>query len=677
MRSNFPVTGFEYPIRDDQSLISRTDLSGKITYANQDFIELSGFPEEELIGQPHNIIRHPDMPAEAFADMWACLKAGQSWTGMVKNRRKNGDHYWVLANATPIRENGRVVGYTSVRTAPAREQVDAAAAAYECFRNGNPGRLRIHRGKVVRPGLAGHIAGLKDLHLRGKMTAVVALLCAFIAAVGLVGISGMDASNDGLESIYADRAVVIGHLGLIGSKLDMSRLSISAALLRPTPANAQATVDEIERNNHEAGNAWAAYMTIRMAPAEKELAEKFAAARTRLMRESLQPIVAALKSGNWEEVKRLELEVAPEAHMAVRQHIDALIKLQLETARVESERARDNYQTVRGLVAAMIFAGIVLSICLLVYVIRSIVQPLGMAVDAAKQIAAGNLTAFIQPGSDDEIGQLQHNLNVMQKSLANIIAGVRDSADFIKGTAHEISDSNLDLSRRTEAQASSLEQTSASLEELTSTVRNNADNSIDAKRLADEAGNIAAHGGHAMGQIVDTMESISGSSRKIMDITAVIDSIAFQTNILALNAAVEAAHAGEQGRGFAVVAAEVRSLAQRSAAAAREIKDLISDSVCKVEDGAVQVAQAQATIAGVVDAVCKVTNIMSEITTATTEQSSGIVQVNQAVMELDHCTLENASLVKQSGNVALTLEERAGKLLQGIGVFKLGLNRFG
>lgn len=191
MRNNQPVTGNAYILRDDQSLISRTDARGKITYVNEDFIEISGFTELELIGAPHNIVRHPDMPTEAFADMWQMLKAGKSWTGMVKNRRQNGDYYWVLANATPIRENGAITGYTSVRTAPTQEQIAQTSAAYALFKDGHAGTLEIRAGQVVHRGVLGKIASLKNLHIKGHLMLLVGLLCLLMSGIGALGLYGM------------------------------------------------------------------------------------------------------------------------------------------------------------------------------------------------------------------------------------------------------------------------------------------------------------------------------------------------------------------------------------------------------------------------------------------------------------------------------------------------------
>ncbi|MBJ7265013.1 MAG: HAMP domain-containing protein, partial [Burkholderiaceae bacterium] len=303
---------------------------------------------------------------------------------------------------------------------------------------------------------------------------------------------------------------------------------------------------------------------------------------------------------------------------------------------------------------------------------RMVVRPL---VDAGKhfeRIAAGDLTTRIDSRANNEIGALYQAMRPMQDSLSKTVYSVRQGIDEINIGANEIAAGNTDLSSRTEQQAASLEETAASMEELASTVKQNADNARQANKLAANASDVARQGGTVVAEVVGTMHEISSSSRKIADIVGVIDSIAFQTNILALNAAVEAARAGEQGKGFAVVAAEVRSLAQRSAQAAKEIKGLIEDSVSKVGLGSQQVERAGATMEDIVQSVQRVTDIMGEISAASEEQSSGIDQVNRAVSQMDEVTQQNASLVEEAAAAALSLTEQAQRLAEAVSVFKLG-----
>jgi methyl-accepting chemotaxis protein len=337
------------------------------------------------------------------------------------------------------------------------------------------------------------------------------------------------------------------------------------------------------------------------------------------------------------------------------------------TARTIKERA-DSSETVIAMLAVWsVLLGAVSSWLLT----RGIVRPIREAVQLAETVASGDLTRQIDATTNDETGQLLRALRHMNDSLVRIVSEVRGGTDTIAGASGEIAAGNLDLSARTEQQAASLEETAASMEQLTGTVRQNADNARQANQLAITASNVATEGGAVVSQVITTMGSINDSSRKIVDIIGVIDGIAFQTNILALNAAVEAARAGEQGRGFAVVASEVRTLAQRSAAAAKEIKSLIGDSVDKVDAGTKLVDQAGATMEQVVESIRRVTDIMTEITHATQEQTVGIEQVNQSIVQMDEATQQNAALVEESAAAATSMQEQAAKLAQVVGVFKL------
>jgi len=523
MRTNTPVTQNEYIMEDGKTIVSSTDLQGNINYANPYFIEVSGFTEDELMGAPQNVVRHPDMPVEAFADLWATIKGGMPWTGLVKNRCKNGDYYWVLANVTPVIEQGKPVGYLSVRTKPTREQVRAADDLYRQFKAGNPRRMRIVNGKGVSTGIVARLSGLMKMSLAAQIGLTCALVGGTLAllAACLLGMGGTTLAG------------VSGWLG-------------GLALLS----------------------------TVAMA----------------LFGRSLYMNVAL---------------------------------------------------------------------------------PLVHATRAARMMAGGDLTATIEVRRDDEVGRLLAALRQTNINLHSIIGDVRANFDEISQATGEIANGNLDLSGRTESQASSLQQTAASMEQLTSTVQQSATNVASANDLADHAKQVAAQGGSIVSQVVSTMGDISASSNKILDIIGLIDGIAFQTNILALNAAVEAARAGEQGRGFAVVASEVRSLAQRSATAAKEIKTLIDMSISKVQAGTLLTNSAGVTMGEVIESVSKVSAVMGEISNSTREQSTGIGQVNQAVIQIDDITQQNAALVEEAAAAAGNLAQQTRCVSQAMAVFKL------
>jgi methyl-accepting chemotaxis protein len=351
--------------------------------------------------------------------------------------------------------------------------------------------------------------------------------------------------------------------------------------------------------------------------------------------------------------------------------IEKMVALNIAGGAKAAADADAAYQKARAEAIGLLIGAVVIGALLALWVARIVAGPLSHAVLVARRVADGDLTAEVTVNSNDETGQLMAALRDMTASLASLVGQVRSGTDTIATASSQIAAGNQDLSSRTEEQASSLEETASSMEELTSTVKQNADNARQANQLALSASGIAVKGGDVVGQVVGTMASINESSKKIVDIIAVIDGIAFQTNILALNAAVEAARAGEQGRGFAVVATEVRNLAHRSAAAAKDIKELIGDSVDKVEAGSKLVDEAGSTMADIVASITRVADIMGEITAASQEQSAGIEQVNQAITQMDQVTQQNAALVEEAAAAAESMQDQASALIAVVGVFKL------
>jgi aerotaxis receptor len=513
MRTNLPVTQREYQFPASETLLSTTDTDSRISYANAAFIRTSGFSTEEIAGQPHNMVRHPDMPSEAFADMWHSLKEGQSWRALVKNRRKDGDHYWVCANASPMRRNGQVVGYLSVRTKPARVEVEATEKLYARFKEGHAAGMAFHRGLIVRTGLMRWSSALQLLPTAWRVRLPL------LAVAAVTGVALSFAAVGGFAS------TIIG-------------VAVGASLL-----------------------------------------------------------------------------------MA-----NGFIEAQLSS-------------------------------------------PLGKILGVAQQVASGEAGKDLNLNRCDEIGLIARAINQAGLNLQSLVADVFEQASGVEVASQEIASATNDLASRTEQTASSLEQTAAAMEQQTASVRQNSDTSQEAAKLTHAAMEVATKGGAAMAEVESTMTLIANSSRKIADIIGVIDGIAFQTNILALNAAVEAARAGEQGRGFAVVASEVRSLAGRSAAAAKEIKALIDESVKNVDNGTRFVTDAGRTMGDVVGQVKRVNDLVAEITVASKEQSLGISQVGQAVAQLDEMTQQNAAMVEQSSASAISMGDQAQRLVAAVKVF--------
>jgi len=893
MRSNTPVTNVEYEIRENSSIVSRTDLKGIITYVNPDFIEASGFTEKELIGQPHNLLRHPDMPEEAFADMWTTLKDCKPWTGVVKNRRKNGDHYWVIANVTPITESGNCVGYLSVRTKPTRQVIDAHAAVYRRFKEGKQGNLRIVAGKAVKSARASTIlkffSGMNERSRIVTAFAIVQLI--FIAVLisalviernsmfedrqratryavetawGTVESLGKAATAGEITVEEAQKRAITQLKGLrydgkeyfwindmqprmimhpakpemdgqdIGGIKDPNGKQLFIDMVNLVKANGFGFVsyewprpgsdkpvpkisfvkgyqpwgwvigsgiyvddiDEIVK-----GQIWKLLIvllvtTLLMVVMTKSLLNNIVGS---LRKASNQ--LNRIAQGNYSDV--IEIHRADEVGLLMYAMKSMQIRMGFEVTDAkrtaeESTRIRvalDNidmsvtvsdsnglliyfnnsarrlFEKIEAqvmarqpnfvvnkligekltdffedevikaayrekMVASRVFdmqmAGRTLRLTAAPvrddsgeYIGRvtqwldrtvevAVEQEIATIVNAASKgdfghrvslegkegffrqigndmnnlmqisatsldevvrvlgaLAKGDLTQTISNEYHGTFGQVKDDSNTTVEQLTEVITRIKEAAETINTASKEIASGNTDLSQRTEEQASSLEETAASMEEITSTVKQNADNAKQANQLAAGASEIAVRGGEVVGKVVATMSSISDSSKKIVDIISVIDGIAFQTNILALNAAVEAARAGEQGRGFAVVASEVRNLAQRSAAAAKEIKTLINDSVDKVAVGTDLADKAGKTMDEVVYSVKRVTDIMAEISAASVEQSSGIEQVNQAITQMDDVTQQNAALVEQAAAAAESLEEQAEQLTELISSFHL------
>jgi len=897
MRNNLPVTNVEIQLDAHTLIVSKTDLKGQITYINKDFIDISGFVEAELIGQPHNIVRHPDMPVEAYTDMWSDLKDGRPWTGLVKNRCKNGDHYWVLATATPIREAGQVVGYMSVRRQASRQQVDMAESTYRLFREKKAGSLRIRHGAFVKGG-DGMLAGLS---LKSKLIGGFGAVLGALVVVAALGVWGMGQTNSEVGKLYTDRLQPTQSLGVIGKLMADNRSQVLLAL-QHDPAGQYANLHDhpldfhlkqIDANIAEITAQWEVYKKGINSDEHRQLAESYAEARKRYVTEGLLPAKLALSEARFADANLLLLKQINPAYAAVSEKASLLFTRQIEGGQAQLTDSEQTFSRNRLTIIAIVIAALVAGLLIAAAIVRLITRPIETVISTFQALANGDFTRNVDISRNDEMGKVLQGLQSMQiqqgfdvaesmrigndnlririaldcvsanlriaddagtilyankgllttlrqiepglreqqpnfsvdkfvgsnigafyqdaaaalktlrelsatrqgeleiggriyniitnpiindrgqrlgtvgewvdrtaelhaqravgalisrasagdlearldtetmegfykelgtginslletsgsaigeiaallervaggdlmhtvnseyqgtfgklrddanqtvGKLRELVGDIQNSAETINTAAREIASGNQDLSSRTEEQASSLEETASSMEQLTTTVRQNADNARQANELAAGAQAVAEKGGEVVGQVVHTMGSIHQASSKIADIIGVIDGIAFQTNILALNAAVEAARAGEQGRGFAVVATEVRSLAQRSAAAAKEIKGLISDSVDRVEAGNRLVDQAGRTMEEVVSSIKRVAKIVTDIAEASREQSAGIDQVSLAVSQMDEVTQQNAALVEEAAAAAESLEEQANHLAQSVSVFKV------
>lgn len=522
MRKNLPVTNREHPFPTGSTLVSTTDVKGRILYCNPIFIEVSGFTKEELLGQPHNIIRHPDMPSEAFRDMWETISSGKPWSAPVKNRRANGDHYWVMANATPLLDpNGSPTGFMSVRTEATREQIENAENLYAQMREeADQGKrtLVLREGRLVNLTPAGRVAESTRLGLSTKLF----LMLLVMLVIGSGSIYLADAYGG---SLAFAAAFAVNFVALVGC---------------------------------------------------------------------------------WRILARM------------------------------------------------------------------LVQPLEAIVQSANQLAAGDLTRKSGSVRTDDLGRLERALGQLGVNLLSVVRDARDQSGQMLRGATEIAQGNADLSQRTESQASSLQETAAAMEQMTGAVKQTSENAQQAATLSRQAMDVAQQGDAAVQELAATMKDIEDASARVGEITQVIDGIAFQTNILALNAAVEAARAGEQGRGFAVVASEVRVLAQRTSTAAKEIKVLIDSAIGTIAIGQSKTGVAQRTMTNTVEGVNKVTALVQEISSAASEQLTGISQINAAVAQLDTITQQNAALVEQMAASAQALTTTAGAVNESVQVFQVG-----
>lgn len=518
MNADRTASGIEYVLDDSIAMISKGDLDGKITYANRDFISVSGYAESELLGAPQSLLAHPDTPHQVFEDFLRTVRSNRTWTGVAQGLRKNGDHFWVEMTAAPIYVNRRIAGYITIRAKASAEKIRLAGEAYAAMKNGSA-QIDLDQGRFVKRSMFRRLRVWQRLTVATKMNALMAL-----AAV-----------------CFAGNFAVLAHYGE--------------------------------------------------------------------------------EAGRW--------------------------------------------------VAGSSAAGIVCCALASLLFRRGVTRPFAQIKDHIDALGEGNLSQTIEAHGDDEAARIRHAVRILQINLKLLVSQIKETTVLVGNGVAQIASGNADLAARTEAQAASLTQIAASMAQLTSTVAENSASAREAKVLSTTTSSVAAKGRQAVGKVIDTMKSIEDSSHKIVDIIGVIDGIAFQTNILALNAAVEAARAGVQGRGFAVVAGEVRNLARRCADAAKEIKTLIGDSAAKVEAGGRHVSDAGETMTDIVAAVERVAMVLSDISTASSSQSDGIVQVNEALAQVEHTTERNAQLVDQAGLESRRMQEEARKLANLVESFKL------
>ncbi|CPE98131.1 methyl-accepting chemotaxis protein [Burkholderia pseudomallei] len=515
---------------------------------------------------------------------------------------------------------------------------------------------------------------LHNWSIRTTLTAVGFMLVLVAALVGGLGLYALNHASRSLDAIAHGDLPTIHTLDDASSYLLRSRVALDRFKTLSEAGNADEAKKVLARAQElyaKSTQNWQAYMAASKEGIDSALTDELAARYATLAKEGVEPEFAAAGAGDLAAYHAIaDTKISP---MFVAYDKAAAAVIAAYSKRAESRF--DATQARISLMIALIAAGIAAAFLMVIgirFALRGlIVQPLNVAIAQFERIAAGDLTQATRIAGNNEIGRLFQGIGRMQTAVGDMVKAVHRGAEAVDLGAREISSGNADLSARTESQAASLQETASSMEQLTGTVRQNAENARQASQLAVNASDIATQGGEVVGQVVTTMQDIATSSSKVADIIGTIEGIAFQTNILALNAAVEAARAGEQGRGFAVVAGEVRSLAQRSATAAKEIKQLIGDSAHKVQSGSALVERAGATMAEIVQAVRRVTDIMGEISAASEEQSTGIVQVNRAVSQMDAVTQQNAALVEQAAAAAASLEDQTRQMKQIVSAWRV------
>jgi len=506
--------------------------------------------------------------------------------------------------------------------------------------------------------------------IRFKIIVSLGACVAVNIAVGLSGANGLARLNSNMSDTFSTAVLPIAQL----SDVRAAELDIRAKLRRMqvtrSPEDVAKNATSVEADLAIIDKQWSTYYPAGVSgDKERAVADQIASGLKDFQAQTNEA-VSDFKAGNFDAAGDV-INRSADAADAVAGLLRDDSQINVEEAKQYSDDGESLYRTLLSIAIVLVGIGLVVAIGVSVYLLRVILRPLRKAIDAANHIADGQLDNRIESDSRGEFGELLDALGKMDRNLSNTVRGIKTSTESVSVAAREIASGNTDLSSRTEEQAASLEETAASMTQLTETVKQNADNARQANTLATRATDMADTGNDSVQTMVGTIGQISSSSTKISEITGVIEGIAFQTNILALNAAVEAARAGEQGRGFAVVASEVRSLAQRSAAAAKEIKELISSSVTMIQDGAKQATEVSTTMGQVKQAIKQVSDIVGEITAASEEQSRGIEQVNQAVGQMDEVTQQNAALVEQAAAAAQSLEEQANRLKDAVSAFKL------
>ena len=722
MRNNQPVTNEEYVIPEGLTLVSKTDLTGTIIECNDAFEVASGFSRSEIIGQPHNLVRHPDVPEAVFADLWLTLKKGTTWSQVVKNRRADGGYYWVRANATPIYTHGKISGYMSIRTPVSQAEKTATDQAYKDIR---AGKAKIKDARIYSGINWNRLSFYSHLSPQYQLTLLIALLyllpyIIYSAQDGhslieqiMVGVFGLIppfiygillskenkktqkqliriASGDHLSTEWFDPDTNTGQqqTAIRSVYLAAREKSEEAAYQLDQAKQVQSAMNQISSNVMIADNNLViTYMNNEMVSFLKDkestlqsvlpnfdannligqnidVFHKEPSHQRSMLNKITEPYTAKIQVSNL----HLEIYAIPVYNRAgirtatVAEWRDKTAEVQLLQEVSSAVKAAQAGLLNRRIDLTRV-DGVAKELSQSInHLIATVEKPINAAVQVAVGLSEGNLTKHIDGDYLGRFAVLQDSFNVAVDNLSSMMSQSKAATNAVSGGAEQIYQGSVNLNDRTQNQAASLEQTASSMEEMTAAVKQNADNAQEASKVTHTTAAQAQSGVIVMQSAIQSMEQIHASSQKINDIIGLIDSIAFQTNLLALNAAVEAARAGEHGRGFAVVAGEVRNLAGKSSDAAKEIRVLIEDTVKKVSEGTLHVKDSGDALNEIVASIGNVNQIIEEIASSSNEQSEGISLVNQSITSIDTAVQENAALVEETAATAEELGDLAGMM---------------
>ena len=691
MKNNQPVTQREIPFPPDTYLVSRTDLKGIITYANDAFVDISGFSREELIGSSHNIVRHPDMPQAAFADLWATVKQGLPWRGLVKNRCKNGDFYWVEAFVTPIKQDGRITGYQSVRTPAPASRRSAVEAAY---------RAAGQTGSLPR-------TGRRSLSLATRLWGSTAAILALMLLVGVIGLRGVSESNVSLQTLYQEKQIPSNLASKMMFLLSDNRSQIMLGL-QHDPANPSARlhdhpldlhVDNTLKNRQEINAALEELKKHPLSEQEQALFAKFSATRERYSSEGINVARRLLKEGKYLEANELLLLKINPLYAEMKRDGEALISELSHSAAETHQAAEARYATIRNLTIGSLLGALLLGGIGGWLLTRSITRPLHRAIGHFERIAEGKLTDEIDIEGRDETGLLLCNLATMQVMLKAMLDNINAASRAIDQRCQQLETQMQQVAEQSEQQQASVEGVAAATEEFSQSVQEVAANvqetaaaARDSQAKVSQSNTNINQSMLATTRVVEavqasnsTIDQLNRSIAKIGDITGVIADIASQTNLLALNAAIEAARAGEQGRGFAVVADEVRKLAERTTASTADINTTVSEiqtvtaqavssmtlAANEVDTGIGMLRESVAGLQGIAESASVVTQMSTQISDASRQQGIASEEVAQSMQQITDLIEQNTASARAARQAADELLHTSSELEALISSFEL------